>query len=77
MRWLMLVLLAAVQTRATARPVEVVVVATEHFITDMPEGYTPAHLRALLTKIQPDLLLVEAPANAQDPWPGRPTSWRR
>lgn len=47
---------------------EVVVVATRHFITDMPEGYTPGHLRALLEKISPDALAVEAPTNVSDPW---------
>ncbi|MFH1692406.1 MAG: hypothetical protein ABIC68_07605 [Candidatus Omnitrophota bacterium] len=47
---------------------EVVIVATQHFITDMPQGYTPAHLRALLKKILPDLLAVEAPDNVADGW---------
>lgn len=46
---------------------EVVIVATQHFITDMPQGYTPAHLRALLKKICPDLLAVEAPNNVDNP----------
>ena len=43
-------------------------IATQHFITDMPEGYTPGHLRALLTKVAPDVLAVEAPTNVPDPW---------
>jgi hypothetical protein len=49
-----------------------VVVATQHFITDMPEGYTPGHLRALLDTIAPDVLAVEAPANVPDPWSHAP-----
>jgi tetratricopeptide (TPR) repeat protein len=47
---------------------EVVVIGTLHFITDMPEGYTPGHLRVLLKKVSPDVLAVEAPANAPSPW---------
>lgn len=47
---------------------EVVIVATDPFISDMPEGYTPGHLRALLTKISSDVLAVEAPVNVTDPW---------
>lgn len=47
---------------------EVVIVATQHFITDMPSGYTPAHLRALLKKICPDLLAVEVPNNVSNGW---------
>jgi hypothetical protein len=49
-------------------PTEVVIVGTHHFISDMPEGYTPAHLRALLKKIAPTVLAVEADTNAPDPW---------
>ena len=30
------------------KPSEVVFVGTQHFISDSPEGYTPAHLRVLL-----------------------------
>lgn len=51
---------------------EVVVIATQHFIGDMPEGYTPAHLRALLNKVSADVLAVEAPANCADPWSWAP-----
>jgi pimeloyl-ACP methyl ester carboxylesterase len=29
----------------------VVVIATQHFIADMPDGYTPAHLRSLLSNV--------------------------
>ncbi|HXX94482.1 MAG TPA: hypothetical protein VEN81_12675 [Planctomycetota bacterium] len=47
---------------------EVVVVGTQHFISDMPSGYTPAHLRVLLTKINPAALAVEAPSNVKNPW---------
>jgi len=47
---------------------EVIVVATQHFITDMPEGYTPGHLRALLESISPDIIAVEAPNNVPNPW---------
>lgn len=46
---------------------EVVVVGTQPFITDMPEGYTPGHLRALLDKIQPDLIAIEAATNVKSP----------
>ncbi len=55
-----------------ARPTEVVVIATQHFISDMPEGYTPGHLRTLLEKVAPQLLAVEAPANVDDPWASSP-----
>jgi hypothetical protein len=51
---------------------EVVVIATQHFITDMPEGYTPAHLRALLEKVRPDVVAVEACMNVEDPWTTAP-----
>ncbi len=34
----------------------------------MPEGYTPGHLRALLKKLSPQVLAVEAPSNAANPW---------
>jgi len=55
---------------------EVVLVGTRHFITDMPEGYTPGHLRALLKKVSPDLLAVEAPSNVKDPWAHAPYELR-
>lgn len=51
---------------------EVVVISTQHFLTDMPEGYTPGHFRALLEKISPDALAVEAPSNVEDPWSHAP-----
>ena len=57
-------------TAATAN--EVVVIATQHFISDMPEGYTPAHLRTLLAKIKPDMVAVEVPTNVPDPWSSAP-----
>ncbi|MFH1645059.1 MAG: DUF5694 domain-containing protein [Candidatus Omnitrophota bacterium] len=47
---------------------EIAVIAIGHFITDMPEGYTPAHLRALLKKIAPDILAVEVPTNIENAW---------
>src|SRR5262249_11731148 len=46
----------------------VAVVGTQHFLTDMPDGYTPAHLRLLLTRLAPDVLAVEAPSNVAAPW---------
>ena len=49
-------------------PTEVVFVGTQHFITDMPAGFTPGHLRALLTKINPSVLAVEAPAGVKNAW---------
>jgi hypothetical protein len=60
------------QREAAATANEVIVLATQHFISDMPDGYTPGHLRALLTKIKPDVIAVEAPTNAPDPWPLAP-----
>ncbi len=53
---------------AAAAETTVVVVSTQHFITDMPDGYTPAHLRALLRRINPDVIALEAPANVPDPY---------
>ena len=59
------------------KPTEVVVIGTQHFLTDMPEGYTPGHLRALLEKVAPDVLAVEAPTNVSDPWSHAPNElWR-
>ena len=55
-----------------AKQTEVVVIATHHFVTDMTNGYTPGHLRALLTKVSPDLLLVEAPSNVAQSWEHAP-----
>src|SRR5579863_2910847 len=63
---------AGTQAGSNEPPCEVVVIATQHFISDMPEGYTPAHLRALLAKIKPDVVAVEAPTNMPDPWPYAP-----
>ena len=57
---------------AQAAPTEVVFVGTQHFISDMPAGYEPGHLRALLDRIKPAALAVEAPANLPDPWLGAP-----
>jgi hypothetical protein len=54
------------------RPTKVVVIATQHFITDMPDGYTPGHLRALLKKVRPDVVAVEACTNVDDPWTTAP-----
>jgi hypothetical protein len=57
----------------TTKPVcEVVVIGTQHFISDMPEGFTPGHLRALLTKINPDVVAVEAPVNVDRVWDWAP-----
>jgi hypothetical protein len=61
-----------VRAAGEKRPTEVVVVATQHFITDMPDGYTPAHLRALLEKVRPDVVAVEACVNVDDPWSTAP-----
>jgi hypothetical protein len=57
---------------AQAAPTEVVFVGTQHFISDMPTGYTPGHLRTLLDRIKPAALAVEAPANLPDPWAAAP-----
>lgn len=53
-------------------PTQVVIIATQHFITDQPDGYTSAHLRALLTRINPNVLAVEAAANVPQPWESAP-----
>jgi hypothetical protein len=54
------------------RMTEVAVLATQHFITDMPEGYTPGHLRTLLERVRPDVVAVEACTNVEDPWKTAP-----
>lgn len=46
---------------------EVVIVGTQQFITDMPDGYTPGHLRAMLAKIKPDVIAIEAATNVSEP----------
>jgi len=58
------------------KPTEVVFVGTQHFISDMPPGYTPAHLRVLLSKINPSTIAVEAPANVKNPWDFAPLELR-
>ncbi len=73
LRGLLLLCLAAwLPVAADGPPAEVVIVGTQHFITDMPEGYTPGHLRALLARIRPDVVALEAPTNAADPWASLP-----
>jgi RNA polymerase sigma factor (sigma-70 family) len=59
------------------RVTEVAVVATQHFVTDMPEGFSPAHLRVLLARLSPDLLAVEAPTNVVRPWDFAPLELAR
>lgn len=56
---------------------QVVIIGTQHFISDMPDGFTPAHLRALLDKVRPKVLAVEAPSNVPRPWDFAPLelSW--
>lgn len=58
---------AEVAQTVPARKTEVVVIGTQPFITDMPSGYTPGHLRALLEKVKPDLIAVEAATNVKSP----------
>ncbi len=53
-------------------PAQVIVVSTHHFVTDLPDGYTPGHLHALLNKFNPDVVAVEAPSNVDDPWSQAP-----
>jgi hypothetical protein len=66
------------QTQAAAeKPTEVVFVGTQHFISDMPPGYTPAHLRVLLARINPAALAVEAPTNVKNPWDFAPFELQR
>lgn len=54
-------------TSSTGEKTEVVIVGTQHFITDMPDGYTPGHLRAMLAKIKPDVIAIEAATNVEKP----------
>jgi hypothetical protein len=65
------------QPMPDAHLTEVAVVATQHFLTDMPEGFTPAHLRLLLARLSPDLLAVEAPTNVIRPWDFAPLELTR
>lgn len=65
---LSILLLQAGASHAAAKNTEVVLIATQHFIGDMPAGYTPGHLRALIKKVSPQVLAVEAPVNAENPW---------
>jgi hypothetical protein len=54
----------------------VVVIATHQFITDMPRGYTPGHLRALLEQVGPDVIGAEAASNAPHPGESAPLDCR-
>lgn len=54
-------------TTSSSDKTEVVIVGTQHLITDMPDGFTPGHLRALLNKIQPDIIAIEAATNVDNP----------
>ena len=62
---------------APEKPTEVVFLGTQHFITDMPPGYGPGHLRTLLGRVRPDVLAVEAPAGAPNPWDFAPYELQR
>ena len=68
LRWIGALLISLTHGAVQDPPTEVVFVGTHHFITDMPAGFTPGHLRVLLTKINPSLLAVEAPAGVKNPW---------
>ena len=58
----------AATTEKSKEATEVVLVGTHHFLSDMTNGYSPGHLRALLGKIKPDVVAVEAPVNTLDAW---------
>ena len=60
------------QTLAAQAPTEVVLIGTHHAITSMPTEYTPGHLRALLDKIKPAAVGVEAASNESDPYKEAP-----
>lgn len=51
---------------------EVVIVGTLREIGAIPPGFTPGHLRALLERLKPDVLAVEAPVNVPVPLKGAP-----
>jgi len=57
---------------AVASQAEVVIVSTEHFLTDQIGDTSPAHLRAMLNRIRPDLLALEAPVGSSDPFSQAP-----
>ena len=52
----------------TVRPAQVVVIASQPFLTDRAVGFSPAHLRLVLESVRPNLLAVEAPTNIADSW---------
>jgi hypothetical protein len=62
---------------STPRLPQVAVIASQHFITDMVKGMTPAHLRLILEAVRPDILAVEAPANMADSWQYAPFDLRK
>ncbi len=53
------------ESRSANGMTEVVIIGTDHFITDMPHGYTPGHLRSLLAKFKPDIVLTEEAMNVR------------
>ncbi len=78
-----LVILAAFVLLSPAPPAhaesertKVVVIATHRFITDMPRGYTPGHLRALLGRVRPDVIGAEAASNVPHSWQNAPLDCR-
>jgi len=71
------VLMADQAQAAPGKTTEVVFVGTQHFLGDMPAGYGPGHLRALLAKINPAVLAVEAPTNVKNPWDFAPLELQR
>lgn len=54
--------------RSTVGATQVVVIASQPFLTDMIPGFSPAHLRLLLDSVRPDIIAVESPANIADSW---------
>lgn len=59
-------LLAAFGPQDSNSTTEVIVLGTHPGIVALAPEYSPAHLRALLIKLKPDILAVDAPANLPD-----------
>jgi hypothetical protein len=53
---------------AAGKQTEIVLISTEHFMSDQIGDTSPAHLRAMLNRVRPDVLALEALANASDPF---------
>jgi hypothetical protein len=65
-------LMTSVLVAAEPAPTEIVIIATDHFMSDMEGDTSPAHLRALLERVKPDIFAVEAPVNVPNPMANLP-----